>query len=132
MPVPGQGSDIAGSTEASDAARDWEAVRASADIQYAPLPPIKIPEPPGWLKQLGEWLRSLFEPVGKAIGMSWPTIQYILIALAILCALFLLWRLVVEPLLERRRRPKVAVADEWAPARAHAVALHARLPPSGT
>ncbi len=55
--------------------------------------------------------------------MSWPVIQYVLIALALLCALFLLWRLVLEPLLERRRRPKVQAEPEWAPARAHAVAL---------
>ncbi len=118
-----QGSEIAGSTAASDAARDWEAVRASADIQFAPLPPVQIPQPPSWLKQLGEWLRWIFEPVGKAFGISWPTIQYILLALAILCVLLILWRLVLEPLLERRRRPTVAVEEEWAPARAHAVAL---------
>ena len=119
-----QQADIAGA--GGDAARDWAAVRAADDIQYAPLPPAKIPEPPvppEWLKQLGEWLRSLFEPLGQALGMSWPLVQKVLIALAILLVLFLLWRLVVEPLLDRRHHPKPAEEPEWAPVREHAVAL---------
>ena len=119
-----QQADIAGS--GGDAARDWAAVRAADDIQYAPLPPAKIPEPPvppEWLKQLGEWLRSLFEPLGQALGMSWPLVQKVLIALAILLVLFLLWRLAVEPLLARRRLPKLAGEPDWAPVREHAVAL---------
>ena len=121
-----QDADIAGSSAASDAARDWEAVRAAADIQYAPLPPAQIPPPPqmpDWLKQLGEWLQNLFEPLGRALGMSWPVLQKVLIALAILGVLLLLWRLVVEPLLGRRRKPKTVAAPEWAPVREHAVAL---------
>ena len=121
-----QAADIAGSSAASDPAGDWEAVRAAVDIQYAPLPPAKIPDPPvppEWLKQLGEWLRSLFEPLGKALGMSWPVVEKLLIALAILGVLFLLWRLVLEPLLERRRKPRLEPEPEWAPVRAQAVAL---------
>ncbi|MEO6717087.1 MAG: hypothetical protein ABIM50_07540 [Novosphingobium sp.] len=121
-----QDADIAGSSAASDAMRDWEAVRASADIQYAPLPPARNPPPPEapeWLKKLGQWLQSLFEPLGRALGVSWPVLQKVLIALAILGMLFLLWRLVLEPLLERRRQPKAEAAPEWAPVREHAVAL---------
>ena len=119
-----QQADIAGA--GSDPLSDWEAVRAADDIQYAPLPPAKMPEPPvppEWLKHLGEWLRSLFEPLGQALGMSWPVVQKVLIALAVLLVLFLLWRLVIEPLLERRRRPKLPEEPEWAPVREHAVAL---------
>ena len=121
-----QGADIAGSSAASDAAREWEAVRAAGDIQYAPLPPAKIPEPPQppeWLKQLGEWLRSLFEPLGQAFGMSWPVVEKVLIGLAIIGVLFLLWRLVLEPLLALRRKPRVLEEPEWAPVRSAAVAL---------
>lgn len=119
-----QQADIAGA--GSGAPGDWEAVRAAADIQYAPLPPAKVPEPPvppEWLRQLGEWLRSLFEPLGQALGMSWPLVQNVLIVLAAMLVLFLLWRLVIEPLLERRRRPKLAEEPEWAPVRERAVAL---------
>ena len=126
MQVTMQDAEIAGSSASSDPARDWEAVRAAADIQYAPLPPAKIPDPPqtpAWLKQLGEWLRSLFEPLGQALGMSWPLIEKVLIVLTILGAAFLLWRVVIEPLLNRRRQPKVIAEPEWAPVREHAVAL---------
>ena len=65
--------------------RDWQQIRDSGDIQYAPIPPqqIKPPDPPGWLKSLGEWLdsvlRAIFEPLGKMLGLSWPVVQWVLI-----------------------------------------------------
>jgi hypothetical protein len=120
--VTAQGAQIAGSTAASDAARDWEAVRASAEVQYAPLPPIEPPKPPVWLAELGEWLRGFFEPIGKALGLSWPVLQWILIGLAALGVLFILWRL-VEPLIGRPRKPRSEAEPEWAPARDEAMAL---------
>ena len=98
-------------------------MRVSSDIQFAPLPPIQPPQTPDWLRLLGEWLRWLFEPVGRALGLSWPVIEKIFIALALLGAAFLLWRLVVQPLLAQRRKPNPAAAEDWAPGRAHAVAL---------
>jgi hypothetical protein len=121
--VTAHAEQIAGSTAGADAMRDWAVVRASTDIQYAPMPPIKPPVPPAWLKILGEWLRSIFEPLGKALGMSWPTIQYVLIALGSVMALYLFWRLVLEPLLAMRGKPKAVSEPEWTPARAAAVAL---------
>lgn len=108
---------------AADTARDWEAVRGASDIQYAPLPPLQPPVPPDWLKRLGEWLSDLFEPLGRALGVSWPVLEKVLIALALLGAAFLLWRLVIAPLLALRRRPKPEPEPEWAPRHAHAVAL---------
>lgn len=117
-----EGAQIAGAAAAGDAARDWQAMRADGDIQYAPLPPIKPPETPEWLKTLGEWLRAIFEPIGNALGLSWPVIEKILIALAILCALLILWRL-VQPLLERLRRAGPPPEPEWTPDRAAAVTL---------
>lgn len=117
-----EGAQIAGATAAADAARDWQAVRADAAIQYAPLPPFKPPEPPGWLKLLGEWLRAIFEPVGEAIGLSWPVLEKLLIALAVLGLLLLIWRL-ATPLLARRRRSPSAPESDWAPGRAAAEAL---------
>lgn len=124
-----QGAQIAGATAARDAARDWQALRDSGDIQFSPLPPMKPPETPGWLKTLGEWLQSLgdllrglLEPVGKAFGLSWPALEKVLIALAILLVLFLLWRL-LQPLLERLRDRKPAGQAEWVPDRDAAVAL---------
>ena len=116
------GAQIAGATAAADVARDWQAVRADGDIQYAPLPPIKPPETPGWLEALGEWLRRLLEPLGKAIGVSWPVIENVLIAVALLCVLAILWRL-LQPLLARLRAEPAEAAPDWSPDRAAAVAL---------
>lgn len=120
-----QGADIAGSGAAGDAARDWAAVRANGDIQFTPLPPRTIvpPQIPWWLKQLGEWLRMIFEPIGKALGMSWPVLEKVLMGLAILLVLYLLWHLVIAPLLKRRRQPKAAEGPAWAPVREDAEAL---------
>lgn len=102
--------------------RDWQAVRDTADFQYAPLPPLTVPKPPGWLKTLGEWLQAILEPIGRAIGVSWPTIQVVLIALAALLVLYILWKL-FGPLVTRLRNPPPPAEPEWAPDRAAARAL---------
>ena len=120
--MTGHGAQIAGSTAAQDAARDWEALRGAGDIQFAPLPPMQPPQTPDWLKTLGEWLRWLLEPVGKAFGMSWPVLEKVAIALAILLVLFLAWRL-LKPVLAKLRAEKVAEEPEWMPDRAAAAAL---------
>lgn len=108
---------------AQSAEQAWRAVKAGDDIQYAPLPPIKPPETPDWLRRLGEWLGELFMPLAKALGMSWPTVQYILIALAILLVLIVLWVL-LRPLIARLRDREVAdEEDQWAPDRDAAALL---------
>lgn len=111
---------IAGAEGASDAGRDWQAVRDAGDIQYAPVAPPKPPETPEWLKSLGEFLRDLFEPLGRALGMSWPTLQWVLIGLAVVLVGFLLWRTFGHLLV---RRARIEAEPEWVPDRAAAVAL---------
>ncbi|GGC33914.1 hypothetical protein GCM10011371_21650 [Novosphingobium marinum] len=112
----------AGSTAEPSVVNDWEAVRSATEIQYEPLPPFKPPETPGWLKTLGEWLRSILEPVGEALGVSWPVLQYVLIALAAVLALYILWHL-LAPTLERLRARKPEEEGDWAPDRTDAEAL---------
>jgi hypothetical protein len=97
-------------------------MRASNDIQFAPVPEIPPPPPPAWLKALGEFLQSLFEPLGRLIGLSWPVMQYVLIALAALGVLFIAWRLIAPLLVARALREADAVPD-WTPDRAEAAAL---------
>lgn len=136
---------IEGSTVTQDALRDWEAVRASSDIQFKPITPGKPPELPQWLKDLQKWLadlfeplgkwlaelfgpigrflRSLFEPLARLLGISWPVFEKILIGLAALGVLVLVWR-IVAPLIAARRGRQEAVAEtDWAPTHAAAVAL---------
>lgn len=115
---------IAGATSAQDAARDWEAVRAATDIQYAPLAAPRPPAPPpDWLKGLSEWLRGLLEPLGQALGVSWPVIEKILIVLAVLGVALILWRIAAPIIADRRRADDAPAEPEWAPERAAAAAL---------
>jgi len=106
----------------ADAAHDWQAVRDSTDIQFAPLPPVRPPETPGWLRALGEWLRDLFAPLGEALGLSWPVVEKVLIGLAVLGAVVLLWRIAATLRAARRMRTAI-VEDHWVPGQEAALAL---------
>jgi hypothetical protein len=119
------GAQIAGAVATRDAVSEWKAVRAASDIQYTPLPPIKVepPKVPEWLRLIGKALEAIFEPVGRLLGMSWPVFQYVLIGLAVLLALFVLWRL-LAPLTDKwRNRLEPAEEEVWTPGRAEAAAL---------
>jgi hypothetical protein len=120
--VWGNGDRNSGSA-GHDPASDWQAIRDAGDIQFSVVPPSPPSQPPAWLEQLGQWLRDLLEPLGKALGVSWPVVEKVLIALSAVLVLVILWRL-AQPLLERwRQRRPAAPAPEWAPERAAAVAL---------
>ena len=101
--------------------RDWEAVRASSDIQFAPLSPPPPPQTPEWLKQLQKFLEQLFEPLARALGLSWPVLEKILIALAVLAVLAIAWRILAP--LWRARRAKPEAEQDWAPERGAALVL---------
>lgn len=124
------GAQIAGSTAAQDAARDWQSLRADGDIQFAPMPPIKPPkqpEVPEWLKNLAEWLaqalNKVFGPIGEFLGLSWPVMKVIGIAAGVLIVLAILWFWVIRPLLDARRPRSAEEEPEWSPDRDAAVAL---------
>ncbi len=125
MPVTTAAPVIEGATAAQDAARDWQAVQADPTIQYAPIQAPPTPtEPPGWLKALGEFFEAVFGPIGRALGVSWPVLQWILIGLAAVAVLWLGWR-IVGPLIERRRLNGGANAEpaSWSPQQEQARAL---------
>jgi hypothetical protein len=107
---------------ATEAAHDWEAIRASADIQFAPLPPIQPPQPPEWLAALGRFLQRVFGPLGEWLGMSWPTFEKVLVGLAVVLVLALLWAL-LAPVVRRMRQPRPIVEGTWTPDRDDALAL---------
>jgi hypothetical protein len=115
---------IEGATATQDAARDWQAVHGDASIQYAPLPANPPAEVPGWLKALGEFFEAVFGPLGRALGIGWPVLQWVLLSLAVLAVLWLVWR-IAAPLVERRRLRVEAAAQppEWAPRQEEARAL---------
>ncbi len=100
-------------------------MHGDASIQYTPikanLPP---PEMPGWLKSLNEFFEALFGPIGRALGLSWPVLQWVLLGLAVLAVGWLIWRFGI-PLIERRRlnADGAAEAASWAPGHEQARAL---------
>lgn len=116
----------AGAAAASDPVRDWEAIRAHGDIQYAPVKIPKADPPPDWLQKFSEWLANLLKPLAKALGLSWPVLQWILIAAAAAIILYLLWRLlapIAQIRLAKKRAEEEAEEAEWTPDRAAALAL---------
>jgi hypothetical protein len=98
-------------------------VRADEAIQFAP---VKIPppeKPPGWLEALVRWLGEVLAPLGRALGLSWPVLKWVLLALAIGAVALLLWR-VLGPMFGWRPQSRATMEpDEWAPAAGDALAL---------
>lgn len=108
-----------------EAVRDWQAVRGATDIQYTPLAPVKPvhTETPEWLQALGHLLEAIFAPIGRLLGLSWPIFSNVLIALAIVLALFVLWRIFGPAIAALRNRAEAEEAEHWVPAEAEALAL---------
>ena len=86
----GPGPDSADAGE-----RAWEAARAMREIQYAPVPPYKVPhsEPPEWLVAIMRFLAKLFEPLGQVLGAGWSWVEVMLVVLAAVGALWIVWTL---------------------------------------
>jgi hypothetical protein len=89
----------------SDFSRDWDAVRADGDIQFAPVE-VPPPEPPeaGWLADFFQWLAGVLEPVARLIGTNWTVIGWTLLAILVALILFALWRLIGPKLRELGER----------------------------
>ncbi|MFO1254916.1 MAG: hypothetical protein U1E37_04530 [Sphingomonadaceae bacterium] len=115
---------IKGAEAAQNAAEAWQKVHADPTIQFAPVDlSAKPPEVPGWLQALGKFLRDVFEPVGRALGVSWPVLQWVLLGLVALFVVYAAWRF-SEPLrLGWRRKEEAASEPEWRPDEAEALAL---------
>ncbi|MCT2559254.1 hypothetical protein N0B51_09685 [Tsuneonella sp. YG55] len=115
-----------GAAGLGDAANAWQAVRADGAIQYAPVaqPDTPPPDPPGWLDPLFRWLGELLEPVGRALGMSWPVFRWVLLAIGVALVLLLAWRM-AAPLFGWRPAARTAAdgAAEWEPEAGAALAL---------
>lgn len=114
-----------GAGEIGEAAKAWEAVRADPAIQFAPVqvPPPK-PREPGWLDAFFRWLGDLLNPVGEALGVSWPVFKWVLLAIGMAAILFLLWRM-LAPALGWRPMSKADAEEDagWSPETGAAMAL---------
>lgn len=96
-------------------------MRDGRDLQFAPVPDWTPAPTPDWIKALGRFLKSLFEPVGRALGVSWPVLEKVLIGLLALGVALLVWRGAVW--LWGRRRAAPTPEAEWRPDAAAARAL---------
>jgi hypothetical protein len=132
----------------SDLGDGWDSVRGDSDIQFEPMhypapqvqtvddspapqvqtvddSPADPWEAPQWLVDIGNFLYDVFSGLGNLLGMSWPVFSWVLIAIAALCILALLWRMLAPVLGYRRLRLEVAAESEegWAPNRSEALTL---------
>jgi hypothetical protein len=116
---------IQGAQAAQDAATAWQKVHADPSIQYAPVE-VKVPEThtPDWLIALEKFFKAIFEPIGRALGLSWPVLQWVLLGLGVLLLAYIVWRF-SEPLRLgwQRKQAKPPAPEEWTPNRAEALAL---------
>jgi len=112
-------------SSSADAPAGWQALRADGAIQFEP---VDIPAPearvPGWFERLLNWIGELISPLGQLLGVSWPVLKWVLIALLVLAVAALLWR-IFGPLLGLRIERSDDTADEveWQPDRAESIAL---------
>ncbi|TRD12770.1 hypothetical protein FGU71_07750 [Erythrobacter insulae] len=109
----------------------WDDVRSDSDIQFEPvdIPPIE-PREPNFIEQaldaLFGFLAELLAPIGALIGASWPVLQWVLLALAIAFAGYILFR-TIGPVSRKRRAEQANRAargePEWAPSRSETLSL---------
>lgn len=123
-----QGVPAANSAAPGAVPEGWQELRGSSDIQFEEIT-MAPPDPPelGWLAEaIGavlQFLGALFAPLGQALGVSWPVLQWVLLALLVIFVLYLLVR-TFGPLANRARRGRNAESEpEWAPDREDSLAL---------
>ena len=122
------GTGDSAAEDAESFARDWEALRADGDIQFAP---VKLPEPqapPEWLEALSRFLGKLLRPLGEAIaslarsiGISGQTMTWLLVGVGVSLAALVLWRYLGH--VRWRRGAATEAAPEWTPDSRDALAL---------
>lgn len=104
-----------------DFARDWDAMRADGDIQFAPVEMPETPPPPDWLTALFEFLGQIFSPIAYALAWAWSVLFWVLVAAVAGLVLLGLYRL-IDPA-SRRRRKHAEEETAWVPDQQVALAL---------
>lgn len=117
---------------ADEFVQNWRDVRANEDTQFEPLelapPDLTKSEPSGFIKWLNEALGSLLEFIASLFSWvpgGWPIVKWVLLAIAILGAIFIIYRL-VEPLIAARSgtsSAKESSSQEWRPDTDESLAL---------
>ncbi len=115
--------------DGSSAPEGWRELREDPNIQFEEvvIPP-QPPREPNWFERMMaevfEFLANLFAPIGQALGLSWPVLQWALLGLLVLFVLYLIYRLVDPQWFARKSNGDDSAEDEgWQPTRADSVAL---------
>lgn len=112
---------IEGATAAQDAQQAWQAVHADPSIQFVPLP---APPPPAEPSPLLAFLQAVLEPIGRALGLSWPVLQWVLLVLGAALVLYVLYRIAASFLPGRSAAAGAEpAAPDWVPQEEEALAL---------
>lgn len=117
----GKGNDAL-PAQGDNFAQAWRDIRADDAIQYSEVPMPEQPPPPDWLQNFMEWLAELFAPVGNALVIAWPVLQWVLIGLGIALIAYALVR-IFGPEFITRKRSRVEQLDDWVPDQREALAL---------
>ena len=118
----GSGANI--ENNGGNLAESWVKLRANEDIQFSPITiPDQPPREPSWLQRFFEWLGELLSPLGGIFGSAWPVVKWVLLALLISAALFILYRLVEPYLVTQNQKSAEDEVPEWQPGQDEALAL---------
>ncbi|MEP3050639.1 MAG: hypothetical protein ABJP48_12815 [Erythrobacter sp.] len=109
----------------SDVSLDhWQEVRSNGDIQFEPVEiPVPAPREPNWFDHLLEFIGSLLQPVGQALGATWPILKWGLLAIALAALAYLIWKM-IDPIASLRGDAgSDTIEPEWQPDRSETIAL---------
>ncbi|MEM8724339.1 MAG: hypothetical protein AAGE86_02350 [Pseudomonadota bacterium] len=113
----------------SSAPEGWEELRDDPDIQFERVEiPEQPPREPNWFERMIqdvlEFLADLLAPVGRALGSSWPVLQWVLLGLLALFVLYLIYRLVDPGWFSRNAsNGESGEGEGWAPDQEESIAL---------
>ena len=115
-------------TNASAAPDSWRELRSDDAIQFEEIEiPAPEPQEPGWfaemLQSVLEFLADLFGPVGEALGVSWPVLQWVLLGVAVLFAAFLIYRMLGPIGIDPNAGDDAEEITEWVPDKTESLAL---------
>ena len=126
--------DSVGGTDADGFARDWQALRADGDIQFAPLAQPEAQPPPDWWLDFVDFLERLFAPVAdffsgaaRLIGVSGQALMWGLLGLGAVLTVLILWRYLPHL---RQRKTGDSEAAEWSPEAGEAAPSTSTINPS--
>jgi len=109
---------------------EYDDIRTDGDIQFEPLEMKDIVprEPSAFDKALRDffnWLGEILSPVADALAANWSVLQWVLVGVAVIAALYIAARLVGPLADQRRASAKAADAPEpeWQPDREETLAL---------